>query len=101
MKLKLGSKTYYTKELTFGHLYKANEFRKYISDGGTQGENPLSELDKCAEYLVELFNDQFTVDDVYKKLPLQGCLLLILDLANKVQEEASKQLEIKNVPAVN
>jgi len=100
MKLKLGEKTYHTKELMFGDLYKANEFIKYINDGGSQGKDPLAEFDKMAEYLVDLFAGQFTVDDVYKKLPNKGCMLKIVELANEVQTESIGQLEIKNVPAV-
>ena len=55
MKLKLGDKTYHTKELMFGDLYKTNEFLNFINKGGSKGEDPLGEFDKMAEYLVDLF----------------------------------------------
>lgn len=100
MKIKLGDKTYHTKELMFGDLYKANEFKKYIQEGGSNGEDPLGEFDKMAEYLVDLFAGQFTVDDVYKKLPNNGCVLKVIELANQVQAESIGQLEIKNVQTV-
>ncbi|MDO9492667.1 phage tail assembly chaperone G [Acetobacterium sp.] len=100
MKIKLGEKTYHTKELMFGDLYKANEFKKYIEDGASKGKDPLSEFDKMAEYLVDLFAGQFTAEDVYKKLPNKGCILKVLELANQVQAESIGQLEIKNDPAV-
>lgn len=100
MKLKLGDKTYHTKELMFGDLYKANEFLNFINKGGSKGEDPLGEFDKMAEYLVDLFGDQFTADDVFKKMPNKGCMLKVVELANQVQAESIGQLEIKNDQAV-
>lgn len=100
MKLKLGEKTYHTKELTFGDLYKANEFQKYLSDGGSKGTDMEGEFNRIASYLVDLFSEQFTIQDVYEKLPNKGCMETVFKLIAEVRVDSLGELAPKNEPAV-
>jgi len=100
MKLKLGEKTYHTKELTFGDLYKANELLKYFNDGASHGQDMQEEFGKMADYLVDLFSDQFTTEDVYSKLQNKGCVSTVLGLAAQVKIESMEGIVPKNEQAV-
>lgn len=100
MKLKLGDKTYHSKELVFGDLYEANEFLKYFNDGGSNGKDMIEEFDTIANYLVRLFRDQFTVDDVYKKLPNRNSIITVMKLAEEVKNEAVADIAPKNDKAI-
>ena len=100
MKIKLGDKTYHTKELTFGDLYRANELIKYFNDGASHGQDLQEEFGKITDYLVELFNDQFTAEDIYKKLPNKGCISTVLGLAAQVKVESMEGITPKNDQAI-
>ncbi len=100
MKLKLGDKTYHTKELVFGDLYDANQFLKYFNDGASKGEDMVEEFDTIANYLVKLFREQFTVEDVYKKLPNRNSIITVMKLAEEVKDEAVADITPKNDKAM-
>lgn len=100
MKIKLGDKTYHTKELTFGDLYKANEFIKYFNDGASHGQDMAEEFGKITDYLVDLFRGQFTPEDVYEKLPNKGSIPMILGLAAQVKIESNEEITPKNDKAI-
>lgn len=96
MKIKLGNKTYHTTELVFKDLLKANEFLKYFNDGGSNGENMVEEFDTIAKYLVDLFREQFSVDDVYDKLPNKNSVINVMKLAEEVKAESVEAIDPKN-----
>ena len=100
MKIQLGNKAYSSKELTFGDLYKSNEFIKYFNDGASKGENMQEEFDKIANYLVDIFGGQFTVQDVYEKLPSKGCIPKVMNMAAEIRAESMGELGSKNEAAV-
>lgn len=100
MKIKLGDKTYHTKELTFGDLYKTNEFQKYLNDGASKGTDMEDEFNRIANYLVDLFAGQFTVQDVFEKLSNKGCMETVFKLIAEVRAESMGELESKNEAAV-
>ncbi|MEL7661532.1 phage tail assembly chaperone G [Acetobacterium wieringae] len=100
MKIKLGDKTYHTKELTFGDLSKANELIKYFNDGASHGQDMQEESDRIANYLVDLFSGQFTAEDVYCKLPNKGCISIVFGLAAQVKAESMEEITPKNDQAI-
>lgn len=100
MKIKLGDKTFHTKELTFGDLYKANELIKYFNDGASHGQDMAEESKKITDYLVDLFRGQFTAEDIYEKLPNKGSVPMIFGLANQVKIESNEEIAPKNDKAI-
>ena len=100
MEIKIGDKTYRTKELMFGDLVKANEFLKYFNDGASHGQDMQEEFGKITDYLIDLFGDKFTADDIYKKLPNKGSIAIIMGLAAQVKQESMEGIAPKNEQAV-
>lgn len=100
MKIKLGTKTYHTKELMFEDVYKATEMALYFNNGGSKSKDPLGEYDKMAEFYVDLFNDQFTIDDVKQKLPAKGAFTDFILFLNEIQSETVVMITPKNEPAI-
>lgn len=100
MEIKLGSQIYRTKELVFKDLYNAAELNHYLENGGEKGKNPVKEYELMAEFLIELFRDQFTMEDLKEKWPLKGCVSNFVEILNEVQRESTQEAQVKNDVAV-
>jgi len=96
MKFKLGTKTYISKDLTFKTLRKATELGEWLN---TVDHQRSEEYDKLSEFAIELFGNQFTIEEIDEKLPLKNSLSVLFKIMNDVQNEAFGVLETKNEPA--
>ena len=96
MKITLKGETYYSGELLYGDLYKATDYQKYLSEGGSKGKDPSAEYEKMAQIVVDLFGNQFSLKDLKEKLPLKGSITTLVNIIRGIEEEAKSAIEIKN-----
>lgn len=95
MQIKLNDKTYKTK------VIKAKIVRKSIEISETVNLDKLStsDLDRLVEFIVEVFDNQFTVDDIYEGLDAKDLVPSLLKAMGEVnggiEEEFSKVPEKK------
>lgn len=64
MELKLGDRTYVMQNVKARSLRNAIELTEEINFNNMK----VDDLDKLVNFIVELFNNQFTIDDVYDNL---------------------------------
>lgn len=87
LKIKLNNKEYKVETITAKALKKVIAFKKKHAILQAQGDAEEEIMDAMVDFIVEIYNNQFTADDVWEYLPLgelnkefNGSVEIIMDV---------------------
>lgn len=91
MEIKLDGKTYRTKKIKAAYVRKAFELIEYVGE-----KVDLEKLGKMIDFVIEVYGEQFTADDIYDGLEAEDLYPTLFGTIISLTNGTAQKLESKN-----
>ena len=95
LKIQLNNKEYTVETITAKALKKVVAFKKKYAILQSQGDSEEELISEIVYFLVEVFNKQFTADDVWEYLPLNELNPVINETVDEIMAVLSNETKKK------
>lgn len=92
MEIKLDGKAYRTKKIKAAYVREAFELIEYVGE-----RVDLEKLDRMIDFVVQLYDEQFTSEDVYNGLEADALYPTLFGIIIGLTNGITEKLESKNV----